>query len=203
MIKRFILPILIGGNLCFAGTLAWMWVTPKGQWRNVHWVAPVAKEADVSSGLPSSAQTVPIENSRVIGLLDRPLFALTRRPPPPPPPPPVAPPVDVLSNARVVAVYAGPGGGGVVLNLAGKSRRVRLNENIEGWTLQSIDGRNATFTSSGQNRSLQLGRAALTASSGAKPLSSVAAPSAVNESAPAPAPRPPRATSRGPVFGGS
>ena len=199
--RRFVLPLLIAANAIFAATLVSMWVTPKGQWRNVLWQAPEAKDADVSSGLPSATQTLAIENSRVVVLMDRPLFALTRRPPPPPPPPPVAAPPDTLSSARVVAVYAGPGGGGVVLNLGGKSRRVRLNENVDGWTLQSIDGRSATFTSSGQSRALQLGRAALTTSSGGQPLSFVAAPPPASQ--PEPAPRPPRATSRGPVFGGS
>jgi hypothetical protein len=201
MIKRYVLHMLFVLNLALMAVLAWLWLTPQGKLRNVHWQAPAPKAADFSSGLPVKSQVAQIENSRLIGLLDRPLFALTRRPPPPPPPPPVPPPVDTLSTARLVAIYSGSGAGGVVLNLGGKSRRVRLKESVDGWSLTAIEGRSATFAASGQTRILQLGRAALTASSGAPPLSAAPAPPPVSE-APAAPPRrpsgPPRAT-----FGGS
>lgn len=180
MIKRQILPILIAINMTLAAALAWLWLTPKGQLRNVHWRVPEAKAADFASGLPSKPQVAPYENARLIALLDRPLFALTRRPPPPPPPPPVPPPVDTLASARLLAVYSGEGGAGAVVDVGGKSRKVRLNENVEGWTLKSIEGRSATFSSGGQSRALHIARSTLTKISDAQPFAADAtsAPSA-------------------------
>lgn len=198
MIKRHVLHGLAALNVALLAVLLWLWFTPQGKLRNVHWQPPAPRPADFSSGLPVNAQAAQIENSRLVGLMDRPLFALTRRPPPPPPPPPVPPPVDTLSTARVVAVYSGSGGSGVVLNLGGRSRRVRLNESVDGWMLKSIEGRSVTFSAGDQARVLQLGRAALTSGPGAQPLS--AAPSPPAADAPAP---PPRRSSGRAVFGGS
>ncbi len=202
MIKRYALHGLAALNLLLLATLLWLWFTPQGKLRNVHWQEPAPRPADFSSGLPVKAQVAQIENSRLVALMDRPLFALTRRPPPPPPPPPVPPPVDTLSTARVVAVYAGSGAGGVVLNLGGRSRRVRLNESVDGWQLKSIDGRSVTFIAGGQTRVLSLGRAALTSGPGAPPLSSAPPPPSAEPTAAPPPPRrpsgPPQAT-----FGGT
>ena len=199
MTKRYILHVLVAVNLALVSGLAWLWLTPQGSWRNVKWTPPAAKVADFTSGLPEKSEAAPIENSRLVAMLDRPLFSPTRRPPPPPPPPPVPPPVDTLASARLVAVYSGAEGGGAVVNLGGKSRKIRVNESIEGWVLKSIDGRSATFTSSDQTRALQLARSAMTTTSGSQPISAHSSMASPTDSTGVP-PRPP-GPPRG-VFGG-
>ena len=200
--RRFVIPLLLCLSTLVALALAWMWLTPQGHKRQFNWQAPPPKEVDFKSVLPVHAQVAAVENGRLIAMQERPIFSVTRRPPPPPPPPPVPPPVDVLSSAKVTGIYSGTGGAGVLLNLGGKSRRVRVNENVDGWVLTGIEGRNATFVSAGQTRSLPLGRAALTSAPAGVPLSatvntSVAEPAAPSEQ------RPSRPRPVGAVFGGS
>jgi hypothetical protein len=200
--RRFAIPLLLVVSLVLALVLAWMWLTPQGHKRQFKWQAPIPKAVDFKSVLPLHAQVAAVENSRLIAMQERPVFSVTRRPPPPPPPPPVPPPVDVLSSAKVTGIYSGTGGTGVVLNLGGKSRRVRVNENIDGWVLTGIEGRTANFASSGQTRSLPLGRAALTSAPVGVPLSATVNPPTAEPSLPSEQ-RPSRPRPVGPVFGGS
>jgi hypothetical protein len=204
--RRFALPFLVLLTLLSSMVLIWLWITPPGHMgqfklRQFKWQAPEPKSMEFNSVLPLPLQVAAVENSRLVAMQERPIFSVTRRPPPPPPPPAAPPPVDVLSGAKVTGIYSGPGGTGVLLNLGGKSRRVRVNENVEGWVLAAIEGRSATFVSAGQTRSLPLGRAALTAPSAGIPLS---APTLSNpEPAVASEPVPSRPRPRGAVFGGS
>lgn len=205
--RRLALPMLLMLNVVLILVLAWLWIAPQAQlgrleMRQFKWQTPAPKSVDFNSVLPPSLQVATVENSRLVAMQERPVFSVTRRPPPPPPPPPAPPPVDVLSGAKVTGIYSGPGGTGVLLNIAGKSRRVRVNENVEGWVLVSVEGRSANFVSAGQSRSLPLGRAALTSPSvvGAP----VSATTPTNpESAAASEPAPSRPRPRGAVFGGS
>lgn len=200
--RRFAIPLMVLVSIMLALVLAWMWLTPQGHKRQFNWQAPAPKEVDFKSVLPVPAQVAAVENSRLIAMQERPVFAVTRRPPPPPPPPPVPPPVDVLSSAKVTGIYSGTGGTGVLLNLGGKSRRVRVNENVDGWVLTGIEGRSATFVSGGQTRSLPLGRATLTSAPVGVPLSATVNTPAVEPAAPSEQ-RPSRPRPVGAVFGGS
>ena len=159
--KRFALHLLALLCVALAVILAWLWFTPAGQLRNAHWQPPAAQKNDYAAMVPSLPGVMSADASQFIALRERPLFAPTRRPPPPPPPVAEAPP-DNLSAARLSGTYQGSGAGGVILNIAGKDRRVALKSSFEGWTLQSIEGRSATFARGGQTRILQLPRAALT-----------------------------------------
>lgn len=180
--------------LLLAAALAWLWVTPQGRLREeTHWSEPAALRIDYAALLPALPSSAPTDTQRFMALLDRPLFTQTRRPPlPPPPPKPVEapPPPDNLSTARLQAIFDMPGeGGSVILLIAGKSQRVRLNASVEGWMLKSIDGRKVSFVRRDQTRELQLQRAALTTYSGlgAPTVAGTGAARSAPPAAPAPA----------------
>ncbi len=173
--KRYALPILLLVNGALAVWLAWIWFTPQGELRNVRWQPPAAQQTDLSSLLPALPALVQADTGRFTVLLERPLFSSTRRPPPPPLPPPAAAPVDNLSTARLSGVFEGPGGTGIIIQIAGKDSRLQLNQALEGWTLRSVQGRQVTFSSGSETRVMQLPRAALTTYTG-RALATVPAP---------------------------
>lgn len=146
------------------------------------------RNAAPSAGASQSA------NQPIYGAVGAAPVSETRRPPPPPPPPPPPVPVDVLSNAQLSAIYAGEQLTGVIINVNGKNRRVRLNESIDGWVLRSVQGRVVTFDYGGQQRQLQLMRAKVGTSAGGKPLSGAPAPSEAMTPAPAAVPAAPEPT---------
>lgn len=189
--RRHAMQILLLANVTLVFVLLWLWFLPDGSLRNAHWQPPEARKADLASMLPSLPGVGSADTSQFVAMLDRPLFTITRRPPPPPPPPQAPPPSDNLSTARLSGVYQGEGGGGIILSIAGKDRRVRLNEAIEGWTLQAITGRDVAFTRGGQRRVLTLPRAALTAEA-----SQAASP--LGAAKPIPKPSPPPSVRRPP-----
>lgn len=199
--RRYVLHVLLLVNVGLAAVLAWLWVTPAGTLRDVHWQPPAARKTDFASMLPALPAVSTPDTGQFVAMLDRPLFSITRRPPPPPPPPAPEPPVDTLSTARLFGVFQGEGIGGVIMKIGGKDRRVRLNEAVDGWTLRSIEGRNVTFASGGQTRVLQLSRAALTTYTGLARQQPVAPTVPGARSAPS---APPAAgTSPRAVFGGT
>ena len=203
--KRHALHLLLLANAALALVLAWLWFTPTGAVRNVHWQPPAAQKTDFAAMLPALPGIAAADTSQFIAMLDRPLFTATRRPPPPPPPPAAQEPVDNLSTARLTGLYQGAGTGGVIINLGGKDRRLALNTVVDGWKLQSIQGRSVTFASAGRTRVLQLPRAALTTYTGlakppAAPAPAAAAPIQAAQPARAPEGAPPAATGS-PSFG--
>lgn len=182
--KRHALTLLVLTNAALALVLVFLWVARDGSLRNVRWEPPEPVASDFRQMIPALPERARVDTSRFMVLLERPLFALNRRPPPPPPPPvaEVEAPPDNLSSARLSGVFMGAGTGGVIINIAGKNRRVRLNESVDGWVLQTVQGRSVTFASGGQTRVLQLPRAALATFSGQAP--PVAPPAAVAVTAP-------------------
>ena len=179
--RRYALQILLLANAALALVLLWLWFLPDGSLRDVRWQPPEARKTDLANMLPALPGVGSADTSQFIAMLDRPLFAITRRPPPPPPPPQAPPPADNLSTARLSGVYQGDGVGGIILTIAGKERRLRLNEAVEGWKLQIISGRDVTFARGGQRRVLTLPRAALTGGAG-----QAAPPLGANTAAPQP-----------------
>ena len=192
--KRHLLSFLVVACLGLTALLAGLWINPQGQLRNTHWRAPTPLATNYQEMLPLLPEPARVPTSRFMALLERPLFSETRRPPPPPPPPPPPVPVDVLSSAQLSAIYAGEQLTGVIINVNGKNRRVRLNESIDGWVLRSVQGRVVTFDYGGQQRQLQLMRAKVGTSAGGKPLSGAPAPSEAMPPAPAVAPAAPEPT---------
>lgn len=166
--KRSALAILVGLNVLLLGGIAWVWVTPSGTLRNMHWQSPEPVKLDLLSMLPALPGPGQADTSQFLRMLDRPLFSATRRPPPPPPPPKVeAPePVNWFAQAKLTGVYEGPGGGGIIIFYEGKDRRVPLNGFLDGWKLQSVTGGQASFEKNGQTRVVPLQRASLSAYTG-------------------------------------
>ena len=201
--KRYVPHFLGLLNVGLVLALLWLWFTPTGALRNVHWQPPQAQKTDFSTMIPVLSGIVSPDTSRFIAMLDRPLFSMTRRPPPPPPPVAAEPVVDNLTTARLLGVFQGAQGGGIILHIAGKDRRVRVNELVDGWTVQTIQGRDVIFARSGKTRTLTLSRAALTAYTGAPipPFQGAVSTQSIESTAP-PAPSPPKAASKA-VFGGS
>ena len=208
--KRYAIPVLGVLNVALLAVLASLWLNPDGSLRNARWIAPVPVTNDYLQMLPALPERESVDTNRFLALLERPLFQLTRRPPPPPPPPSAAAApeaVDNLSTAQLSGVVAGEKTASIIITMAGKARRVRLNDSVDGWMLQSIQGRSVTFSSGSQTRVLQLPRAAVTNFSGSTlpvpvtPMPQMPLPSApLQQSAtqvtppPAPAPATPPAT---------
>lgn len=225
--KRNALTLLVALNVVLVLVLAALWLHRDGSVRNVRWQAPKPITSDYLQMLPVLPERTRVDTARFMSWLERPLFSLTRRPPPPPPPPPpptLPAPVDTLADARLLGVAENGQTGAVILHIGGKSRRVRLNEMVDGgWVLRTVQARSATFDNAGQTRTLQLVRAAVSTYTGAViPVSAPPAPppppavpvalsqaaAAANAAAqsvpPAPpvSPAPQTSTTRRPIFGG-
>lgn len=156
--KRHVLALLCAVNAVLALALAAMWFQPDGTLRNSHWAPPEPVSADFLSMVPVLPARKPVDANRLMAMLERPLFSATRRPAPVPVAEAAAP-TDNLSTARLLGVFEGAQTNGAILQIAGKSRRVKLHESVDGWVLQSVQGRAATFVSAGQTRTLPLTRA--------------------------------------------
>ena len=225
--KRNALTLLVALNVVLVLVLAALWLHRDGSVRNVRWQAPKPITSDYLQMLPVLPERTRVDTARFMSWLERPLFSVTRRPPPPPPPPspPTPPaPVDTLADAKLLGVAENGQTGAVILHIGGKSRRVRLNEMVDGgWVLRTMQARSATFDNAGQTRTLQLVRAAVSTYTGAVipvsappvpppppavPVALSQAAAAANAAAqsvpPAPpvSPAPQTSTTRRPIFGG-
>lgn len=188
--NRYALHFLVGLNLLLGLLLASMWFDTHGRSRNLNWQTPAPQTTDYAAMLPQIPDAMPMNTGAIMALLERPLFSITRRPPPPPPPPKAAdaPPPDTLSTARLIGLYAGPDQSGIILHIGGKNRRLRIREQVEGWTLSAIDQRSATFSSGSSQRTLPLLKGNLSKFTG-EALADVPPPQTAN--APTAAPSPP------------
>ena len=157
--KNPVVAALAAVNLALALGLAALWLKPSGEPRNVHWTPPQPIQPDYLQMLPALREPGVVRTDEFLQLLERPLFSSSRRPPPPPPPPTPPPPPDLLANAQLVGTYNSGGGAGVIVQMDGKSRRIRLGEALNGWQLKTIQERVAIFTNGEQSRELPLIRA--------------------------------------------
>lgn len=142
--------------LLLAGCLAWLWVDETGQVRSQTWQppAPLLPEFQPVATADASAPANPVQ---FLAVLDRPLFAPDRRPPPPPEAVAAeAPPPDPFANITLYGVYGSKDAGGVLARVNDRLRRVRTQETLGDWTLQSIEGREATFARGEETRVLRL-----------------------------------------------
>lgn len=156
--RRHTAHALIVLNLLLVGVLAWLWVDPNGQLRNVRWTPPTSIKPDFStvtraSSIPQSADTTLVQAT-----LERPLFSPSRRPPPPVVAASVAvePAPDPLGDVSIQGIYSGPKTGGIIANVGGLTKRISINEKIGDWTLKAIDERDVKFVRNGESRVLQL-----------------------------------------------
>lgn len=133
--RRYLIPALILTNVALAGGLAWRWVTPEGQLRNVSWIPPAPiKPVLTDSVLPPWSADL----GSFMASLDRPLFSATRKPPPKPSEaPPVV--VDTLASVRVLGLYSTGGtSGGALVRSEGKVVRLKQGDTLGGWTVKEV-----------------------------------------------------------------
>lgn len=155
--RQYTLPMLVALNLALAGLLAWLWLTPEGEWRDVRWQPPqpVAPALADAKALPA----FDIDVVRYLATLERPLFLPTRRPPPKPEAAAAAPPPDPLPAIRLLGLYGNDDVGGVIAHVDGKIRRVRVGDSVSGrWVLKSRDGIRAIVARDGEERTIELAR---------------------------------------------
>lgn len=149
--KRYTSAILIAVSAVLALVLAWMWFTPSGGLKDVHWEMPRGQKANLDDIVPRLGKAQAMDHSQFLAMLDRPLFSPTRRPPPPkpvaeaeaPPPPP-----DYLADAVLSGVYISEDGktGGVIIKFQGKDKSLPLRGKLDGWTLSSVADNRVYFT---------------------------------------------------------
>lgn len=142
-----------------------LWWTLFSQFR---WTAPAPRIPDYQQVLEGVAPPGRLLLSDYETLLQKPLFEEGRTPPVPKPvaepaaPPPVEapPPPDTLGRVQILGVYGNAQGGVVIVRANGKSQRVRVGDELEGWVLRRIDGRAIHFSREGaEERVLELKRA--------------------------------------------
>ena len=138
-----------------AGALAWLWFDQAGGLRNVGWVAPAPLKPELGKLSSTPPNAVGSNPTQYLAMLERPLFAPDRRPPPPPAPPAAPPPPDPLANIQISGIFSGASPG-IIAQVDGKLRRVKVNDAIGPWTLKSIEGRNVTFAQGSESRQLRL-----------------------------------------------
>jgi hypothetical protein len=153
--RRYLIPGLILANLALAGGLAWQWVTPAGQVRNVRWTPPAPiKPVLTDSVLPPWNADL----GSFMASLDRPLFSATRRPPPKPAEaPPVV--VDTLASVRVLGLYSSGGtSGGAIVRSEGKVVRLKQGDTLGGWTVKEVRPLELVLTRGADQRTLDVKR---------------------------------------------
>ncbi|MCD2167193.1 MAG: hypothetical protein LBE58_15615 [Comamonas sp.] len=159
--KRYISVILVAANVVLALLLAWMWFSPSGGLKNVHWTMPRGQKSNLDNIVPRLGKAQAMDHSQFLAMLDRPLFSSTRRPPPPPPaavadaPPP---PPDYLADAVLTGVYIGEDGksGGIIIHFQGKDKSLPLRGTLDGWTLSSVADNRVYFTRDGLTKEIAL-----------------------------------------------
>lgn len=136
-----------------------LWIGPSGL-RGAHWQAPAPLSPDLSVPALSSLQAAGgAGDADAFGaILERPIFSPSRKPPPPvvvavvvPPPPP-----DPLEKVRILGVFSGALGNGVIAEIDGKARRLMVGDAIDPWKLSAVSAANVTFVQGSQTRVLSL-----------------------------------------------
>lgn len=166
--KRTTTVLLIGVDLLLLCLLAWLWIDPQGGLRWAHWQPPAAIKPELGSVSAAMVAREDADVARFMAILDRPLFSPTRRPPPPPKPVVVARP-DPLDAIHLYGLFGGSGGGGVIVKVEGKTRRVKVSEAIGDWNLKEIRAREVVFARGGETRVVPLVQAKQTAGGSVPP----------------------------------
>ncbi len=159
--RRYTSHALIVLSLMLVGVLAWLWVDPDGQLRDVRWTPPTAIKPEFLTVPRALAKRQSADVTLALEILERPLFSPSRRPPPPVVVAPVAaePAPDPLGNVLIQGIYSGTEMGGIIANVGGVSKRISINEKIGDWTLKAIDERDVKFVRNDESRVIQLLRA--------------------------------------------
>lgn len=147
---------------CFLGVAAvfaqtWLQVDSGVlQLKQPSWSLPIPVKPSVT--VPGVEAVSGTQIGLYMATIDRPLFAPDRRAPPPPDLVTQVPPPDPLAGVQLLGLLTGELWTGAILSQDGKTRRVELGQSVAGWTLTTIDQRNATFSRNGEVRVLVLVR---------------------------------------------
>lgn len=153
--KRNLTSILVAVNVLLVGLLAWLWIDPHGGLRGVHWEPPAAIRPDLGSPFLASIGREEADGGRFVAVLDRPLFYPGRRPAP------VAKSgsgarSDPLDSIHLFGLFSGSEGGGAIVQVEGKTRRLKVSEALGDWTLKEVRPREVVFARGGENRVVPL-----------------------------------------------
>ena len=147
-------PLLAGIDVLLVCLLAWLWIGPHGGLRGVQWQPPAAIKPELGTVSQSMAARDDADVARFMVILDRPVFYTTRRPPPPKSL--VGTGADPLDGIRLYGLFSGSGGGGVIVQVEGKTRRVKVSEAIGDWNLKEIRAQEVVFARAGETRVVPL-----------------------------------------------
>jgi hypothetical protein len=154
--KRSTTSLLAGLNVLLVCLLAWLWIDPQGGLRGIHWQPPAAIKPDLGGGLSAAALgREDADVARFMAILDRPVFSPTRRPPPPPKAVGAAQ-VDPLATIHLYGLFTGSEGGGVIVRVEGKTRRVKVSEAIGEWNLKEVRAGEVVFSRGAETRVVPL-----------------------------------------------
>lgn len=150
--RRYLIPALILTNVALAGGLAWRWIAPDGEVRDVRWIPPASIKPVLTDAVlpPWSADL-----GNFMAALDRPLFSATRKPPAKPAePPPVV--VDTLANVRVIGLYSSGTSGGAVVRSEGRVVRLKQGDTLGGWTVKEVRLQELVLARGAEQRTLDV-----------------------------------------------
>ena len=176
--NRRLTPCLWALNALLLAALALLWFGP-GAGQRTQWVAPqpLPPNLDAASATFLSVNPAAASNDRT--LLERPLFAIDRRPatakPAAAPEPAAPPPPNLLDKTQLRGIVRGPTLNGVLAEVDGKPRFIRSGESLGEWTLRGIREREVTFGKGAEQRVIVLPLAAASAAGAASPPGAAAA----------------------------
>ena len=180
-------PWLIGVNLALALALALLWLAPgaPAQWR--HWQPPAAQAPTLDDIQAALLEPNPAATAAYPAVLDRPVMNPGRRPAAvaTAPQDPASAPPSAIEQVRLLGIVAGPALNGVMIEQDGKTSFVRRGERVGDWTLDTLQGREASFVRGGERRRIELPIAHATADAKAAP-ATPQAPARAATGAPAP-----------------
>lgn len=167
--------LLINGLLATGIAASWLQADPV-------WTPPPGLRPDPSTLAVADAQ-IRTQAGAVAesSALERPLFAVTRRPAEATPKIAEKAPegVRTLDELRAVGLIGAASGGVLLVRNEGRVRRVVVGEQIEGWTLVAVEARGARLVRGDEVRELLLQRPGSPISpASARPASSAATPAA-------------------------
>ena len=142
--------------LSAAAAVAYLWLDPQtGEARPQVWSRPPLVKPDLPTLDKRPDVLLPAADpSSYVAMLERPLFAVDRRPPPPPKVV-VEPPPDPLNTLQVVGLFSGQFSG-VIANVEGRTRRIKVQDKVGDWTLEAIERRDAVFVRGDEKRTVGL-----------------------------------------------
>lgn len=152
---RRVTAFLIGANALLVCLLAWLWIDPAGGVRGVHWLPPAPIKPELGSLSSNAVAREDAEVGRYMAMLDRPLFYPGRRPAPVAKGPAGAR-TDPLDSLHIFGLFGGSEGGGALVRVEGKTRRLKLSEALGEWTLKEIRPREAVFARGVESRTVPL-----------------------------------------------